>query len=153
VKAVVALLAGLLFAVGLAISGMTKPEKVIGFLDFTGRWDPSLAFVMMGAVGVHFVAQRLIKRLDKPVLDDRFHVPEKSPVDRKLVIGAALFGIGWGATGYCPGPVVVSVGAGSIGALVVGLGMLVGMLLHRFTLGAASKPDSRAVETEASSFE
>lgn len=141
-KQLVALLSGLLFAVGLAISGMTQPEKVIGFLDFTGRWDPSLAFVMIGAIGVHFVAQLGIRKLGKPVLDERFHVPEKSPVDRKLVIGAALFGIGWGASGYCPGPAVVSMGAGSIGAIVVGVGMLVGMLVHHFTLGERPKKES-----------
>lgn len=152
-RALVALFAGLLFAAGLAVSGMTKPDKVIGFLDFTGHWDPSLAFVMIGAIGVHLLGQRLIQRVDKPVLDDRFHVPEKSPVDRRLVIGAGLFGIGWGASGYCPGPVVVSLGAGSIGAIVVGLGMLVGILVHRFTLGSAPKPDSRTIETEATSFE
>jgi uncharacterized membrane protein YedE/YeeE len=139
VKHVAALLCGLLFAIGLGVSGMTQPEKVIGFLDFTGNWDPSLAFVMLGAIGVHLVALRFVLKRKKPVLDERFHVSAPAPVDRKLVLGAGLFGIGWGLSGYCPGPAVVSLGAGSIGAIVIGIGTVVGMLLHHYTFGEGSR--------------
>ncbi len=108
-KSLVALLAGLLFALGLGISGMSDPAKVISFLDVTGDWDPSLAFVMGGAIGVHVFAARWAARRDKPLLDSKFHVPPDQDLDAKLLLGAALFGIGWGIAGYCPGPALVAV--------------------------------------------
>lgn len=96
--------AGLLFGLGLAISGMTRPEKVLGFLDLAGHWDPSLLLVLGGAVGVTVIAFRFILRRPRPVLGSTFHISTKTRVDAPLVIGAALFGIGWGISGYCPGP-------------------------------------------------
>ena len=124
-------LAGLVFAAGLALSGMTNPGKVVGFLDVTGAWDASLAFVMLGAIGVHFVARRFILRLEKPVYGPRFDVPTKTSLDVGLVAGAAIFGAGWGIAGYCPGPALVSAGAGSLSALVFVCTMAVGMAAYR----------------------
>ena len=111
--AVVALVAGSLFGAGLVVSGMTLPEKVRGFLDFTGAWDPTLGFVMVGAIGVHFFAYRLIRGRSAPVLAESFQVPARRDVDGKLLLGAAVFGLGWGLGGYCPGPAVARVTTGA----------------------------------------
>ena len=100
--------AGVIFAFGLALSGMTDPGKVIGFLDVAGAWDPSLAFVMMGAIGTHFFVARWAKTAKAPVLGGEFDLPTKTEIDGRLLGGAALFGLGWGASGYCPGPAIVS---------------------------------------------
>lgn len=126
-----ALVAGLIFGAGLGLSGMTKPAKVIGFLDLTGRWDASLAFVMVGAIGVYAIASRLILRRAAPLEDDRFHLPTSSAIDARLLVGAALFGIGWGIAGYCPGPVIVGLGSKQMAPLVFVGAMLLGMLAHR----------------------
>jgi uncharacterized protein len=120
---------GALFAVGLAISGMTKPSKVVGFLDLAGAWDASLAFVMVGAIAVHFVAYRIVMRRASPLFDTEFHIPKRKDIDRRLVGGAALFGVGWGLGGFCPGPGLVSVGGGSLPALVFVAGMLIGFFV------------------------
>jgi uncharacterized membrane protein YedE/YeeE len=125
--------AGLLFGLGLGFSGMTLPSKVIGFLDVTGAWDASLAFVMMGALAVHFVLFRLVKRRASPLFDAKFHLPTRSDIDPKLVLGAALFGVGWGLGGYCPGPGLVSAASGSPPALLFVLTMAVGMLAQHAT--------------------
>lgn len=122
--------AGLIFSVGLVLSGMTQPDKVSAFLDFAGRWDPSLLFVMGGAVAVYFVAQRLTRRLRKPIFAERFPEPPRSHIDAKLVLGAALFGVGWGLSGLCPGPALVSIGAGASVVLWFVPAMLAGMGLH-----------------------
>jgi uncharacterized membrane protein YedE/YeeE len=99
---------GLVFALGLGISGMTRPAKVVAFLDIGGDWDPSLAFVMVGAIGVYALLYRLILRREAPALDSRFHLPSATGIDTRLVIGAVLFGMGWGLAGYCPGPAIAS---------------------------------------------
>ena len=122
-----AFVAGAIFAVGLALSGMTKPAKVIGFLDFVGPWDASLAFVMVGAIAVHAIAHRIIVRRGAPLFDDGFHLPTRRDLDVRLVAGAAIFGIGWGLGGYCPGPALVSAGGGALAALVFVGGMTVGI--------------------------
>jgi uncharacterized membrane protein YedE/YeeE len=122
---VAALAAGILFALGLGISGMTDPAKVIAFLDVSDRWDPSLAFVMLGAISVHAVFLRLNKRA-RPYLAAAYDKPTRTEIDAPLVFGAALFGLGWGASGFCPGPAVVSLVTGSPGVLVFVLGMLLG---------------------------
>jgi uncharacterized membrane protein YedE/YeeE len=109
---------------------MTHPEKVLAFLDPFGRWDPSLAFVMIGAIGVHAVAHRLARRRSVPV---SVTIPPSHGISRRLVLGAALFGVGWGIAGFCPGPSVVAVGAGNAGAGVFVVASLVGILLVRFT--------------------
>ena len=131
-RILIAFLAGLLFAVGLVVSGMTQPSKVVGFLDFFGSWDPSLAFVMVGAIGVHATLSRWIVRRTKPVFVDAFQIPTNSVIDGRLVAGAALFGVGWGVAGYCPGPALVSLGSGSRSALVFVGAMIGGMVLYDF---------------------
>ena len=129
-----AALAGALFGAGLVISGMTQPARVIGFLDPLGDWDPSLAFVMAGAVAVYAVAYAVIRRRARPWFEPRFHVPARADIDAPLVIGAAVFGVGWGLGGLCPGPGIVAAAGGSSSALVFVLAMLAGMYLrHRLT--------------------
>ena len=128
---VVAVVAGFVFGVGLVLAGMTQPAKVIAFLDVLGGWDPSLAFVMMGAIAVHFVAYRLVLRRPAPLFDESFHLPTRRDIDLRLVLGAAVFGVGWGLGGYCPGPGLVSAAAGALGAVVFVVGMTVGMLIEQ----------------------
>jgi uncharacterized protein len=123
----VALAAGLLFGAGLVISGMTQPVKVLGFLDVTGQFDASLVFVMLGAIGVHFFAYRLIKRRDAPLYDDKFQVPTRSDIDLRLILGALIFGAGWGVGGYCPGPAIASLAGGGLSALTFVSAMTLGM--------------------------
>lgn len=124
----VAAVAGALFGAGLLVSGMTQPARVIGFLDPTGAWDPSLAFVMGGAIAVYAIAHRVIlRRSGGPWFALRFQVPERRAIDLPLVIGAALFGVGWGLGGMCPGPGIVAAAAGSMNALVFVIAMLAGM--------------------------
>ncbi len=106
---VVNLFAGLLFGLGLLLSGMANPAKVLNFLDIAGHWDPSLAFVMGGAVIVTATGYHLIFRRAKPVLDSAFHLPTAREIDLQLVLGAAIFGVGWGLVGLCPGPALVSI--------------------------------------------
>jgi uncharacterized membrane protein YedE/YeeE len=131
VRNLVAFVAGLLFAIGLALSGMTLPAKVTGFLDVTGHWDPSLAFVMMGAIGVYASACVLARRLAKPAFAERFDAPARKDITARLLVGAAVFGVGWGLAGYCPGPAIASVGAGVLPAVSFAVAMLVGMLVHQ----------------------
>jgi uncharacterized membrane protein YedE/YeeE len=130
-RGVVAFVSGVVFAAGLAISGMTKPTKVVDFLDFTGSWDPSLAFVMIGAIGVHVYFARHALGMRAPLFADRFDLSTKRRLDARLVGGAALFGIGWGLGGYCPGPAFVSLAAGSMGAIVFVAAMLAGLFVAR----------------------
>lgn len=125
----VSALAGVLFAAGLGLGGMTQPSKVLAFLDFGGAWDPSLAFVMLGAVATHAFAYRLIRGRTAPLFADAFQIPKRTDVDWKLIGGASVFGIGWGLGGYCPGPAVVSLGGGSVQPLVFVVMMVLGMLL------------------------
>lgn len=122
-----AFLCGLVFAIGLGIGGMTQPAKVLGFLDVFGAWDPSLAFVMAGAVVTHAISRVLVLRRSAPVLASRFSLPTLTGIDRRLVVGAALFGAGWGIAGFCPGPALVSSGAGARTALLFTAAMLAGM--------------------------
>jgi uncharacterized protein len=125
-----ALASGAVFGAGLGLSGMTRPAKVIAFLDVFGSWDPSLMFVMIGAIAVHFGLMRFIRRRERPLLDVRFHPPAASGIDRKLVAGAALFGVGWGLGGFCPGPAIVALGSGAAPAFVFVGAMALGMVLR-----------------------
>lgn len=129
-RIVVALGAGLVFGVGLSLSGMLDPRRVQGFLDIFGHWDPSLAFVLAGAVVVAFMGVRLARRLAHPAFDEAFHWPTATIIDRRLIFGSILFGIGWGLAGLCPGPAVASLSLGlwQTGLFVVA--MLAGMILH-----------------------
>jgi uncharacterized membrane protein YedE/YeeE len=125
---IVALIAGLLFALGLVLSGMTQPAKVIGFLDITGKWDPSLAFVMGGALMVTLIAFAITPRSGKrPWFSEKFELPDRKDIDVKLVGGAALFGIGWGLTGYCPGPAFAALYAGGLDIVIFMAALLGGM--------------------------
>lgn len=125
--ALTSLLAGLVFGLGLIVSGMANPAKVLGFLDVTGRWDPSLAFVMAGAIAVGAVAFALARRRTASLLGAPMRLPATRAIDRRLVIGSALFGMGWGIAGFCPGPALVSLGMGEVKGLVFVAAMLAGM--------------------------
>lgn len=129
IQGLVSFVAGLIFAVGLVVGGMTQPAKVVGFLDFAGRWDASLIFVMGGAVAIHFVLFRLILRRGSPILDQKFHLPTRRDLDKRLIAGAAIFGVGWGLGGFCPGPALTSVVSGTSAAIFVA-SMIAGMYLH-----------------------
>jgi hypothetical protein len=120
---------GLVFGLGLILSGMSNPQKVLGFLDLAGNWDPSLAFVMGGGVIVAFIAFRLAKRRTQAFFGDAMRLPTARQIDKKLVIGSLLFGAGWGLAGFCPGPALVAMGAGYTQALILVVAMVVGMLL------------------------
>lgn len=133
-----AYVAGLLFGVGLALAGMVDPAKVIGFLDLFGAWDPSLAFVMGGAIAIHFVLFRVVTKRASPLFDARFQLPTRRDLDAKLIGGAAIFGVGWGLGGFCPGPGLTSLGAGSLAALVFVATMTLGMIVQHRT--SAMKP-------------
>jgi uncharacterized membrane protein YedE/YeeE len=124
-----AFIAGVMFAAGLCISGMTRPEKVLGFLDVTGAWDPSLMFVMAGAIGVHLTMRKLLAGRPKPLFAASFATPPKKEIDRRLVLGAALFGVGWGLTGICPGPALVSLTTGARPLFAFVAAMVLGMAL------------------------
>jgi uncharacterized protein len=127
-----AFVSGLLFAAGLCCSGMTRPQKVIGFLDFSGAWDPSLAFVMAAAVAVAACGFWIAARRPAPFFESRFDLPSvERPIDRRLFLGATLFGIGWGLSGLCPGPAIVSLASGQVGLWVFVAGMLGGIVVHR----------------------
>ena len=126
----VALLSGVLFSIGLSISGMTQPQKVIGFLDVFGDWDLSLAFVMVGAVGSYFILHLQIqRRFPTPVLGGAFQLPTLKELDHPLILGALVFGVGWGLGGYCPGPAIVALGSGSMNAMLFVVAMGVGIML------------------------
>ena len=127
-----ALLSGLIFGFGLALSGMLNPARVRGFLDIFGHFDPSLAFVLAGAVAVSTAGYTLSRRLKAPLLDDAFHIPERAAIDRALVLGAALFGVGWGIGGFCPGPGVAALALGLPAAFVFTAAMAVGVLAHDY---------------------
>lgn len=131
-KNIVSLFAGTLFGFGLALSQMTNPAKIIGFLDFSGNWDPTLALVLAGAVLVTLVSFRFILRRARPVFDVEFHLPTRHDVDSRLIGGAAIFGVGWGLAGLCPGPGVAAIAQGVWQPLVFVAGLVLGMLAFRY---------------------
>lgn len=122
---------GVVFSLGLCIAQMTNPNKVLSFLDFFGAWDPSLAFVMGAALGLNFVLFRWILKRDRPLFDVRFHMPDYSQVDARLIGGSAIFGFGWGLAGYCPGGALAAIPTGVGSVFVFLLSMVGGMLLFR----------------------
>lgn len=128
---VLAAIAGALFAAGLTVGGMTIPAKVIGFFDVRGSWDPQVAFVMLAAVLVYAALLRMIRRRPSPLVADRFHWPAARVIDARLVGGAAIFGIGWGLSGFCPGPALVSLVGGGASAIVFVIAMLAGIAIAR----------------------
>lgn len=130
-----ALIVGLVFGGGIVVSGMSNPAKILNFFDFAGNWDPSLALVMGAALTITAIGYRLVLRRPAPVLDSSFHLPTKREVDLPLVGGAAVFGIGWGIAGFCPGGSIPALGLGKVEALVFVGAMLVGLALARLARG------------------
>ena len=145
-RMIVALFAGALFGLGLAVSGMTNPAKVIGFLDVAGEWDPTLAFVMGGALLVTIPTFRLILGRPRPILADGFALPTKSALDGRLLGGAALFGVGWGLSGFCPGPAVAALVTGLAPVFAFVAAMMVGMVLYTWVF---ERPVRGGVEVES----
>ncbi|UCI06792.1 DUF6691 family protein [Mesorhizobium sp. B1-1-8] len=138
-RVLVAFAAGTIFGLGLALSGMLDPARVQGFLDGFGAWDPTLAFVLGGAVTVATGGVAWIQRMSRPLLADRFYLPENSRIDAPLVIGSAIFGLGWGLGGFCPGPAIASLSLGLTPTLVFVASMLAGMFAHdRLLVGRTS---------------
>jgi uncharacterized membrane protein YedE/YeeE len=139
-RLVPALAAGLLFGAGLTFSGMTDPQRVRGFLDLFGRWDPTLAFVMGGAVLVMALAWRLRGRMRHPLFAEKFVLPGRSDLDAQLILGSALFGIGWGLAGLCPGPAIASLALAPAAVLPFVAAMLAGMGIHRLSTHSPPLP-------------
>jgi len=137
---VTAFIAGLVFGIGLLLGGMTDPAKVLGFLDLAGNWDPSLAFVMGGAVLVGLVAFRVAGRRERSLLGEAMRLPTATRIDRRLVLGSIAFGVGWGVAGFCPGPALASLATGGTRVLIFTGAMLAGMavfeLLERIRAGS-----------------
>jgi uncharacterized protein len=131
VNNIIAFVAALIFALGLGISGMTQPQKVIGFLDIFGNWDPSLAFVMAGAISVHWILSKFIMKRTSPLFSTRWHLPEKTKITKSLIAGSTIFGIGWGLAGYCPGPALTALFSFQARPALFVVGMLAGMSLFR----------------------
>ena len=129
-QALVAFGVGIVFAIGLGVSGMTQPQRVIGFLRVIKNWDMTLVFVMVGAIGVHAIAYLVKRKMRGPVFDSQWHVPTSQIIDRKLVGGAILFGIGWGLAGYCPGPALVAVSQLNSDVLTFVTTMVVSMMAY-----------------------
>lgn len=135
-KNIFAFIFGGIFSVGLMFSGMANPGKVIGFLDLFGNWDPSLAFVMMGAIAVAFIPFQIAIRKPVTVFNEPIELPKNNQLDQKLLTGAFIFGIGWGVAGICPAPAFTLIGLGYYDALYFIIAMLVGVLIHRKVAGA-----------------
>jgi hypothetical protein len=146
-RGLAALGAGTVFGIGLALAQMTDPRKVQNFLDLAGTWDPSLLFVLGGAVALTTVVFRVLLRRQAPLLDTRLHLPAATAVDRDLLLGSALFGVGWGLAGYCPGPAIASLGLGNAEALWLVPALLAGAALQRWQ---ASRPPPGPVSPDPS---
>ncbi|MFG6157338.1 DUF6691 family protein [Halomonas sp. 1390] len=130
-KTLMGYVAGLLFGLGLAVSGMTDPARVLGFLDLAGAWDPTLMVVLGGAVVTNFIGYRLVLRRPHPLIGERFQLPTRTDLDGRLIGGAALFGIGWGLSGYCPGPAFASIAGLSAPLAAMLVAMVLGWFLAR----------------------
>lgn len=133
-RLIVSILCGILFGIGLVVSDMVNPERVLAFLDVTGAWDPSLAFVMGAALVPSALAYRFRRHQSRPMFDDRFHIPTSSSVDARLVVGAAMFGTGWGLVGLCPGPALAGIATGRWEVVLFATAMLAGMLGYKLTI-------------------
>lgn len=138
-QGVTALLAGVIFGFGLALSGMMDPTRVRGFLDVAGAFDPSLGFVLVGALAVSGLGYAFSRRTPRPLLDTAYHLPARRDIDGKLLGGAALFGIGWGMAGFCPGPAIASLSLGLPQTFVFTAMMLAGILLHDYRARAKER--------------
>lgn len=141
---IAAYVAGLVFGLGLVVAGMADPGKVKGFLDLAGAWDPSLAFVMGGAIAVGAVAFGIARKRTASFLGAAMHLPTARDIDRRLMAGSALFGIGWGLAGFCPGPAIVALGTGEPRAVVFVLAMVAGMAIYEVLSGGTHPKASGA---------
>ena len=145
---------GLIFGLGLLISGMSNPAKVLNFLDVggiaTGTWDASLAFVMAGAVAVTFIGYKLVLKRSQPIFGGKFHLPGKAEIDPRIIVGPAIFGVGWGLAGFCPGPAFTALGFGTKAALLFVAAMLAGMVLARWI---ARRPSLSGIVTPTEQLE
>lgn len=128
----VSFMSGIVFAVGLGVGGMTQPAKVVGFLDFAGNWDPSLAFVMLGAIGVHSLFYRAIRTRPSPLFSSGFSLPNRTDIEPRLVGGSVIFGLGWGIAGFCPGPAITSLASGNFSAVIFSIAMIAGIFAFDF---------------------
>jgi uncharacterized membrane protein YedE/YeeE len=141
---------GLIFGLGLLVSGMSDPAKVLNFLDLggirAGTWDPSLAFVMAGAVAVTFIGYKFVLKRQQPVFAEKFHLPGQADLDLRIILGPAIFGVGWGLVGFCPGPALTALGFGAPAALLFVAAMLAGMVLARWI---ANRPSLSGLATPA----
>ena len=149
-KAFVSLLCGLLFAFGLAISGMTNPQNVINFLDLTGNWDPALMFVMIGAIGVHSMSYAVKKvKIKTPIMATQYSLPVNNEIDKRLILGSAMFGTGWGLVGFCPAPAIASITGFDKSLLIFVFSLLAGMklfsLITHFKMKTSQKAEREKV--------
>ncbi len=138
-RTVFAFAIGLLFGTGIFLAGMANPAKVLNFFDLAGTWDPSLAFVMGGALTVTAIGYRLVFRMPHPLLAQSFSLPTRKDLDTKLVAGSAIFGIGWGIGGFCPGGLVPALGLGRAEPVIMGVGILIGMIAYRAATNIRSR--------------
>ena len=127
----IGLISGLIFAIGLGLSGMTQPQKVLGFLDVFGKWDPSLVFVMLFAVLISGLTNLVIRHKARPILNSKWDLPATKPITKQLIVGSMIFGIGWGLLGYCPGPAIVSIVTFQTTPLMFVAAMIFGMFLYK----------------------
>ena len=131
-KNIISFIVGFIFSIGLGVSGMTRPDKILGFLDLFGSFDPSLLFVMVGAIFVHYITYKLIRKKDSPLLHTEWLVPTKKEITPALVIGAFIFGIGWALGGYCPGPALTGLASFQTRPLIFVASMIIGMLIFKW---------------------
>ena len=148
-RLVSAYLIGLVFGIGIAVSGMANPAKVINFFDVAGSWDPSLAFVMGGALLVTFLGYRLVLQRPRPVLVAQFRIPTSRTIDARLIAGSAVFGIGWGISGFCPGGAIPALGTGRIEPLVAVAALLAGIFAARLIMHLTQRNTAPAATTDA----
>lgn len=141
-------LIGLIFGTGIAISGMANPAKVLNFFDVAGRWDPSLIFVMGGAVVVTFLGYRIVLRRPAPLIDPAFHLPDNPRIDARLLGGSALFGVGWGIAGFCPGGALPALGTGRIEVVAFVAAMIAGIYLAKVLLSLTGARAARLLRRE-----
>ena len=141
-------LIGLIFGLGIAISGMANPAKVLNFFDIAGTWDPSLAFVMGGAVVVAFIGYRIVLRRPAPILDAKFHLPDNPRIDARLLGGAALFGVGWGIAGFCPGGALPALGTGQIDVFVFVAALIAGIFAAKGLMSLTHARTARILRRE-----
>ncbi|HEY0491222.1 MAG TPA: YeeE/YedE family protein [Telluria sp.] len=143
-RMITSLIAGLVFGIGLIISGMTNPAKVLGFLDLAGLWDPSLALVMGGAIAVGVLAFQIARKRSKSLLGDPMRLPGATQVDRRLLLGGLAFGVGWGLAGFCPGPALASLATGGVKPAIFTVAMIAGMVIYELLERASAVRIKRA---------